>query len=160
MVPGYGSKEAIYIVVLTGLLVLRTFMSIWLADVNGMIVRAIVKRSLSDFIKRLFYLMLFAIPSSAVNSGIEFLSKLLALAFRTRLTDYLHNKYLQKMFYYKVRLKGRLILCVDLQLGLQNFKSRPKTHSGFGQVGCFSIKYVPQLLEACAGFDPVLQKTV
>ena len=69
-------------------------MSIWLADVNGMIVKAIVKRSLSEFVKRLFYLMLFAIPSSAVNSGIEYLSKLMALSFRSRLTNYLHDKYL------------------------------------------------------------------
>lgn len=46
--------------------------------------------------------MLFAIPSSAVNSGIDYLAKLLALAFRERLTRYFHNRYLQKMFYYKV----------------------------------------------------------
>jgi ABC-type uncharacterized transport system fused permease/ATPase subunit len=47
--------------------------------------------------------MLFAIPSSAVNSGIEYLQKLLALAFRERLTLYYHERYLQKMAYYKVK---------------------------------------------------------
>jgi len=48
--------------------------------------------------------MLFAIPSSTVNSAMEYYSKLLALAFRERLTRYFHSKYLQKMFYYKVDL--------------------------------------------------------
>lgn len=45
---------------------------------------------------------MFAIPSSAVNSGMDYFTKLLALSFRERLTQYFHNKYLQKMFYYKV----------------------------------------------------------
>jgi len=47
--------------------------------------------------------MLFAIPSSTVNSAMEFYSKLLALSFRERLTRYFHSKYLHNMFYYKVR---------------------------------------------------------
>jgi len=38
--------------VLTGLLVLRTYLSIWLADVNGQVVKAIVNRNFSEFIKR------------------------------------------------------------------------------------------------------------
>mmetsp|Transcript_45257 Transcript_45257/g.33035 ORF Transcript_45257/g.33035 Transcript_45257/m.33035 type:complete len:93 (+) Transcript_45257:353-631(+) len=77
-------------------------MSIWLAEVNGGIVKSIVSRNLSEFIKRIFGLMLFAIPSSAVNSGLEYFSKMLALSFRHRLTAYFNDKYLQKMFYYKI----------------------------------------------------------
>ena len=46
--------------------------------------------------------MLFAVPSSAVNSGMDYYAKLFALAFREKLTRHIHNKYLQKMFYYKV----------------------------------------------------------
>ena len=34
-IPSYKTKEALYLAVLTGLLVIRTYMSIWLADVNG-----------------------------------------------------------------------------------------------------------------------------
>ena len=58
--------------------------------------------------------MLFAIPSSTVNSAMEYYSKLLALAFRERLTRYFHSKYLQKMFYYKVYY-FTLMMSVDLQ---------------------------------------------
>ena len=46
--------------------------------------------------------MLFSIPSSAVNSGMDYFSKLLAVSFRERITHYFHEMYLQKMFYYKI----------------------------------------------------------
>lgn len=46
--------------------------------------------------------MLFSIPSSAVNSGMDYFTKLLAVAFRERITNYFHEKYLQRMFYYKI----------------------------------------------------------
>jgi ATP-binding cassette subfamily D (ALD) long-chain fatty acid import protein len=46
--------------------------------------------------------MLFAIPSSTVNSAMEYFSKLLAMAFRHRLSTYFHNRYLSKMYYYKI----------------------------------------------------------
>lgn len=50
--PSYKSREAIYIVILTGLLVVRTYMSIWLADVNGQVVKAIVNRNLPEFLRK------------------------------------------------------------------------------------------------------------
>jgi len=84
------------------MLVLRTYMSIYLADVNGMIVKAIVRMDFKKFCKRLFYLMCFAVPSSAVNSGMDYFSKLLAVATRERVTEHFHNRYLKKMFYYKI----------------------------------------------------------
>ena len=52
MVPSYNTKEAFYLVILTGLLVMRTYLSIWLADVNGQVVKAIVNRNFSEFLKR------------------------------------------------------------------------------------------------------------
>jgi len=101
-VPGWKSKEFSYAVILSVLLITRTYLSLWLADVNGKIVKAIVNRSLSEFLKRVLILVLFAIPSSTVNSLLEYLGKLLALSCRERLTDYFHNRYLYKMHYYKL----------------------------------------------------------
>ena len=46
--------------------------------------------------------MLFAIPASTINSGMDYYQRLLSLAFRERLSHYFHDRYLQKMFYYKV----------------------------------------------------------
>ena len=50
--PSKSCKESKYIVILTLLLVLRTQMSIWLADVNGRIVKAIIERNWNLFLKR------------------------------------------------------------------------------------------------------------
>ena len=101
-VPHWKTKEMFYIIVLSGLLVVRTYLSIWLADVNGHIVKAIVGLDFNMFLRRVFALMLFAIPSSTVNSAMDYFSKLLASAFRERLTGYFHDKYLKNMFFYKI----------------------------------------------------------
>ena len=50
VLPSWKSREARYIYVLTGLLVIRTMMSIWLADVNGKVVKAIVNKSFPEFL--------------------------------------------------------------------------------------------------------------
>ena len=57
-------------------------MSIWLADVNGKVVKAIVNKSFPEFLQRIFNLFLFAVPSSTINSGIDYIQKKLALLFR------------------------------------------------------------------------------
>jgi len=101
-IPNYTCKEFKYLITLTLLLVLRTQMSIWLADINGKVVKAIVEKNFKKFCFRIFNLMLFAIPSSAVNSGMDYFSKLMAVGFRERLTKYFHDAYLQQMFYYKI----------------------------------------------------------
>lgn len=52
MLPDFKCREAQFIYVLTVLLVVRTLMSIWLADVNGQVVKAIVNKSLSQFLSK------------------------------------------------------------------------------------------------------------
>lgn len=77
-------------------------MSIWLADVNGKVVKAIVNKSFPEFLQRIFNLFLFAVPSSTINSGIDYIQKKLGLLFRKRLTLYFHKEYLRNMHYYKI----------------------------------------------------------
>ena len=52
VIPNKSCKEFKYLVILTLLLILRTQMSIWLADVNGKVVKAIVERNFSKFVYR------------------------------------------------------------------------------------------------------------
>lgn len=94
LIPTWKCIEMGYVVVLAGLLIIRTMMSIWLADVNGLVVKAIVNKDLKMFIKRIFVLFLFALPSSTVNSAIDFVTKRMALSFRERLTTHFHDTYL------------------------------------------------------------------
>jgi len=50
VVPSAGCAEAGILLVLSVLLVLRTMLSIWLADVNGKIVKTIVSRDFGLFV--------------------------------------------------------------------------------------------------------------
>lgn len=102
VLPDWKCREARYIYLLTALLVARTLMSIWLADVNGKVVKAIVNKSFPEFLKRIFNLFLFAVPSSTINSGIDYIQKKLALMYRKRLTSHFHTAYLKNMHYYKI----------------------------------------------------------
>ena len=46
--------------------------------------------------------MMFAVPSSAINSSLDYFDRRLANFFRKRLTDYFNRRYLSNMNYYKV----------------------------------------------------------
>jgi len=69
-------------------LVLRSFLSIYIANVNGRIVKGIINIDQKEFIKRIFNLALCAIPASFVNSYLDYSQKSLAIRFRNRLTEY------------------------------------------------------------------------
>ena len=56
VIPTWKCQEVLDLVMLTVFLVLRTFLSIYLAGVNGKIVKAIIERDLTLFIRRVnFY---------------------------------------------------------------------------------------------------------
>lgn len=46
LIPTWKCKEIAYVSILAVLLIVRTMMSIWLADVNGRVVKAIVNKNL------------------------------------------------------------------------------------------------------------------
>ena len=52
IIPSWRCNEVSYVVITAGLLIVRTLMSIWLADVNGRVVKAIVNKDLKMFIYR------------------------------------------------------------------------------------------------------------
>lgn len=52
LVPSWKCREAGQTLILSVLLVVRTWMSIWLADVNGRVVKAIINKDLAMFIRR------------------------------------------------------------------------------------------------------------
>lgn len=90
MIPTWKCKEVLDIFLLTVFLILRTFLSIYIAGLNGMIVKSIIEKNKSIFFQRVFYLGLIAIPASFVNSFLDFLNKRLAINFKKRLTNYFH----------------------------------------------------------------------
>lgn len=103
-IPRLVSRETACLSMLSLFLFVRTILSIQISDVSGSIVKAIVKIQFSDFIYKIIVLALYSVPSSIVNSGLEYFNKKLGLYMRENLTKHFHEKYLTKMCFYQVSL--------------------------------------------------------
>ena len=109
MIPGLWTKEFGLLSMHTWSLISRTFLSIYVAKLDGKIVKAIVQRDVKKFVLQLSKWILIAIPATFVNSLIRFLENKLALALRTRVVQHAYKQYFAHQTYYRVsNLDGRL----------------------------------------------------
>ncbi|WVR03538.1 hypothetical protein IAU60_000530 [Kwoniella sp. DSM 27419] len=103
--PSKTGKEAFLLVLHTFFLISRTVLSVMVARLDGRIVRDLVSANGAGFIRGLGWWFALAIPSTYTNSMIRYLERKLALAFRTNLTRYIHDLYLNdNLNYYKFGL--------------------------------------------------------
>ena len=108
-IPSVISKEFAVLLVHTCSLVARTFLSIYVAHLDGHLVKAIVDRNLYAFLQNCFKWVLLAVPATFINSLLRYLECKLALAIRTRLVNYAYSLYFKNQTYYRVsNLDGRL----------------------------------------------------
>ncbi|EFA05198.1 ATP-binding cassette sub-family D member 1 [Tribolium castaneum] len=98
----------------TTFLFLRTFLSIYVANLEGAIVKYIVRKEPKNFIKQLVKWFAVAIPATFINSMIKYLESKIALSFRTRLVEHSYQLYFRNQSYYRVTvLDGRLDNCAQ-----------------------------------------------
>ncbi|KAL8566152.1 hypothetical protein ACOMHN_041307 [Nucella lapillus] len=109
IIPGVWSKEFGALSFHTATLVARTFLSIYVAKLDGSIVKTIVQRDVTKFLIQLTKWLLVAVPATFINSLIRFVESQLALLFRTRLVNHAYSMYFDKQTYYRVsNLDSRL----------------------------------------------------
>ncbi|KAI8818747.1 ABC transporter transmembrane region 2-domain-containing protein [Fimicolochytrium jonesii] len=102
IIPGVSSKEFWLLNTFSGFLLGRTLLSLYIADLDGKIVSALVRGQGRQFLLYIVYWMAVAVPATYTNSMLTFLQNKLAIAFRTRLTNHIHDQYLADMTFYKV----------------------------------------------------------
>jgi ATP-binding cassette subfamily D (ALD) long-chain fatty acid import protein len=122
-VPGWKSKELRLIISHSVFLILRTMISLYVAELDGRLVSSLVRGKGKEFLTGLVWWMCVAVPATFTNSMVcmdEYTGTLwmkkeeyganglqlsyhqckLSLQYRTRLTNHIHNKYLSQMTFY------------------------------------------------------------
>ncbi|KAI1381192.1 ABC transporter transmembrane region 2-domain-containing protein [Hypoxylon crocopeplum] len=102
VVPGARSKETRLLASHSFFLVIRTLISLKVAEMDGAIVKALVKGSGREFLTRIVWWMLIAVPATFTNSMLSYHQAELSLRYRTRLTQYIHDKYLSQLTFYGI----------------------------------------------------------
>ncbi|KAF9111781.1 hypothetical protein BGX27_004436 [Mortierella sp. AM989] len=102
VIPGWKSKEFWLLVVHSGFLVFRTMLSVYIASLDGRIVSALVRGQAKDFMVGLLWWMTVAVPATYTNSMLTYMQSKLAIQFRTRLTNHIHEQYLTDMTFYAI----------------------------------------------------------
>eukprot|EP01083_Nonionella_stella_P076270 207776_1 len=100
VLPTWRSKEALLVLLHTSSLVARTFLSIYVAKLDGSIVKSIVEQRFRRFLWLMSKWIGVAIPATYINSMIRYLENKLAIAFRTRLVHHVYDLYMKNDSYY------------------------------------------------------------
>jgi len=103
MIPRWTSKEAGLLATHGLFLMVRTYLSLIVARLDGAIVRDLVAGNGKGFLWGLIKFLGLGSVAAYTNSMIKFLENKVSIAFRTRLTRYIHDLYLNdNLNYYKL----------------------------------------------------------
>jgi ATP-binding cassette subfamily D (ALD) long-chain fatty acid import protein len=103
MLPHWNSKESVLLLSQGGFLLLRTYLSLVVARLDGEIVRDLVAGHGRAFLWGIVKWCGIGGFASYTNAAIKFLQSKVSIAFRTRLTRYIHDLYLNdNLNYYKL----------------------------------------------------------
>ncbi|WPK27157.1 hypothetical protein PUMCH_004532 [Australozyma saopauloensis] len=114
LIPKFYSKNTYLLLSQCFFLILRTWLSLIIAKLDGQIVKNLISANGKKFVRDLIYWILIAFPASYTNAAIKYLTNRLSLSFRTNLIRYIHDIYLDKvMTYYKILFNSAEIQNID-----------------------------------------------
>ncbi|KAK6457419.1 ABC transporter transmembrane region 2-domain-containing protein [Scheffersomyces xylosifermentans] len=114
LIPKFYCKNTSLLLSQCFFLLMRTWLSLLVAKLDGQIVKNLIAANGRKFSRDLIYWLLIAFPASYTNAAIKYLDSRLSLGFRTNLTRYIHDMYLDKaMAYYKISLNTNDIENID-----------------------------------------------
>lgn len=103
MIPRFRCKETALLFSHGLFLILRTYLSLVVARLDGAIVRDLVSGQGKSFLLGILRWLSVGTLASYTNAMIKFLQSKISIAFRTRLTRYIHDLYLNSnLNYYKL----------------------------------------------------------
>lgn len=100
VIPGWKSKELRLVISHSFFLVIRTLISLYVAELDGKLVSSLVRGKGKEFFRGIVWWMMVAVPATFTNSMLSYHQCKLALQYRSRLTTYLHQRYLSNMTFY------------------------------------------------------------
>ncbi|CAM4808010.1 unnamed protein product [Rotaria magnacalcarata] len=116
LIPRLRSDSFVLFITHLTALISRTFLSVYIARLDGAIVKSLVQRNPRDFIRTISIFLTVAIPASFINSFIKFAESKLALAFRSKLTRYAYDSYFRNQTYYRISNLDTRLLTPDQNL--------------------------------------------
>ena len=102
VIPGWKSKELRLVISHSFFLIIRTLISLYVAELDGKLVSSLVRGRGKAFLRGIVWWMIVAVPATFTNSMLSYHQCKLALQYRSRLTTYLHQRYLAKMTFYSL----------------------------------------------------------
>jgi len=102
-IPGLWSKETAVLAIQFLALVMRSILSIRMFILAGQGQTATLNFDMKGFIGTMAQFIIFSITCSGVNSSLKFLSNLITVMFRRRITEHIHKKYMDQRNYYHFR---------------------------------------------------------
>lgn len=102
VIPGWKSKELRLVISHSFFLVIRTLISLYVAELDGKLVSSLVRGKGKEFLRGIVWWMIVAVPTTFTNSMLSYHQCKLALRYRSRLTAYLHQRYLSHMTFYSL----------------------------------------------------------
>lgn len=108
-IPTWRSKTVGLVCIHTLFLVVRTYITVVVARLDGHLVKHLVAGDARAFLRALAVFLAIGIPATYTNSMIKFFQAKLAIRLRTTLTNHVHAVYMQENTYYKaINLDSRI----------------------------------------------------